>query len=603
MNTDDKSANDDGRVDPPEALLARLLREIEAPPDIDVHEEQDVSLFARSLAPNSAASVNPAAPARSAVALGPAVVPRPAKALGAAAAPRPPAAARPALAARPAAKKETDAMRIPSPWGRATLVAGILISLIAVVGSGVLATGYEVDKFKALRPFNVEPIAARAENGSGGAKNGEIKISPLVDLAPGSAKTSSTASLNAAASTVTQVASLDAVSPSQGAPSASAAIPAPVASPVRGVTDTEIRFGLVGPFSGPARELGRQMKLGIESAFGQANDAGGIHGRRLRLIVADDGYEPTRTAAAVRQLYDQDQVFGFIGNVGTPTAAVALPFALDHRMAFFGAFTGAGLLRRDPPDRYVFNYRASYEEETEAVVRYLVRVRRVQPNEIVVFAQQDSFGDSGFAGVSKAVRALPGDNPDIVRLGYKRNTIDVADAVSQLSKLRPQPKAVVMVAAYRAAAKFIEKTKDLYPSMIYTNVSFVGSTALSQELMLLGPRFATGVVVTQVVPAVNSYASIILNYKSSLEKYFPGEAPDYVSLEGYVEANIMIEALKRTGPHPDSEALVDQLESMRNYDIGLGSAVTFSPGDHQGVHKVWGTEIDSAGNYQPIDMK
>ena len=305
----------------------------------------------------------------------------------------------------------------------------------------------------------------------------------------------------------------------------------------------------------------------------------------------------------MQQLYDKNQVFGFVGNVGTPTAAVALPFALDHRMVFFGAFTGAGLLRRDPPDRYVFNYRASYEEETEAVVRYLVKVRRIQPNEIAVFAQQDSFGDSGFAGVSKAVRALPGDNSTIVRLGYKRNTIDVTDAVSQLRLLRPQPKAVVMVATYRAAAKFIEKTKDLIPGMLYTNVSFVGSTALSDELMLLGPRFATGVVVTQVVPAVNSYASVILKYKSALEKSFPGEAPDYVSLEGYIEANILIEALKRTGPHLDSEALVDQLETMRNYDIGLGSTVNFSPSDHQGVHKVWGTEIDAAGRYQPIDMK
>jgi branched-chain amino acid transport system substrate-binding protein len=139
--------------------------------------------------------------------------------------------------------------------------------------------------------------------------------------------------------------------------------------------------------------------------------------------------------------------------------------------------------------------------------------------------------------------------------------------------------------------------------MLYTNVSFVGSTALSEELMLLGPRFATGVVVTQVVPAVNSYASVILKYKSALEKSFPGEAPDYVSLEGYIEANILIEALKRTGPHLDSEALVDQLETMRNYDIGLGSTVNFSPSDHQGVHKVWGTEIDAAGRYQPIDMK
>src|SRR5208282_963024 len=142
---------------------------------------------------------------------------------------------------------------------------------------------------------------------------------------------------------------------------------------LRGVSDKEILFGMAAPFSGASRELGRQMKIGVETAFSQINDAGGVNGRLLRLVTADDGYEPTRTADVMKSLYDKDQVFGFIGNVGTPTAAVALPFALDHRALFFGAFTGAGLLRRDPPDRYVFNYRASYAEETNAVVNYLVK--------------------------------------------------------------------------------------------------------------------------------------------------------------------------------------------------------------------------------------
>jgi ABC-type branched-subunit amino acid transport system substrate-binding protein len=160
-----------------------------------------------------------------------------------------------------------------------------------------------------------------------------------------------------------------------------------------------------------------------------------------------------------------------------------------------------------------------------------------------------------------------------------------------------------MVATYRAAAKFIEKTRDYYPDMVYTNVSFVGSTALAEELMLLGPRFASGVVVTQVVPAVSGYASIILKYKAALAKYFPGEAPDYVSLEGYIEANILIEALKRAGPNFDTETLVDQLENMRSFDMGLGTFVNFSPGDHQGLHKVWVTAIDETGHYQPIDMQ
>ena len=148
----------------------------------------------------------------------------------------------------------------------------------------------------------------------------------------------------------------------------------------RGVTGSEIRFGISAPFSGAAKELGQNMRLGIEAAFKVANASGGVHGRQLTLIAADDGYEPTRTAVTMKQLYEKDQVFGLVGNVGTPTAAVGLPYALDRKMLFFGAFTGAGLLRSDPPDRYVFNYRASYAEETSAVVNYLVKVKRLKPS-------------------------------------------------------------------------------------------------------------------------------------------------------------------------------------------------------------------------------
>jgi ABC-type branched-subunit amino acid transport system substrate-binding protein len=302
-----------------------------------------------------------------------------------------------------------------------------------------------------------------------------------------------------------------------------------------------------------------------------------------------------------------------IGNVGTPTAVVALPYALDRRMLFFGAFTGAGLLRSDPPDRYVFNYRASYAEETAAVVNYLVKVKRLSPEQIAVFAQQDAYGDAGFGGVEKAIRSLRGgSDAPILRLGYQRNTVDVDDAVAQLNQVQQQAlqqktrlpiKAVIMVPTYRAAAKFIEKTRDLYPDIIYTSVSFVGSTALANELMLLGKKYAAGVIVTQVVPALEGHSSLVLDYKSALAKYFPGEAPDYVSLEGYVDATVLIAALKQNGAQLDTEKLVASFENLRDLDIGLGAPVSFSRSEHQGVHKVWGTQLDADGRYQPIDLQ
>jgi ABC-type branched-subunit amino acid transport system substrate-binding protein len=379
--------------------------------------------------------------------------------------------------------------------------------------------------------------------------------------------------------------------------------PGSVRTTFRGVTDNEIRFGISAALSGPTKELGQNMNRGIVAAFNVANANGGVHGRQLRLIAADDGYEPARAAETMKQLYEKDQVFGVIGNVGTPTATVALPYALERRMLFFGAFTGAGLLRNDPPDRYVFNYRASYAEETSAMVHYLVKVKRLKPSQIAVFAQADSYGDSGFVGVTKAVRALGGDDNAVLRLNYQRNTVDVDDAVEQLKKSRIPIRAVIMVPAYRAAAKFIEKTKDLFPGMIYTSVSFVGSTALANELMLLGKRFANGVIVTQVVPALDGHSSLVIDYKNALAKYFPGEAPDYVSLEGYVAANVLIAALKQNGPQLDTERLVATLENLRDLDIGLGTPVTFSRSEHQGVHKVWATQLDENGRYQSIDLQ
>ena len=379
--------------------------------------------------------------------------------------------------------------------------------------------------------------------------------------------------------------------------------PVPAGPAVRGVTDREIRFGIAAPFSGSSKELGRQMKLGIDTAFNRVNDAGGIEGRMLKLIAADDGFEPTRTADAMKQLYEKDQVFGMIGNVGTATAAVALPYALDRRMLFFGAFTGANVIRHDSPDRYVFNYRASYAEETDAAVRYFVKMRRIPPRQIAVFAQQDAGGDAGFAGVAKSFRSLGASDSGILRLNYQRNTVDVDDAVNQLKAQKVPIKAVVMISAYRPAAKFIEKTRDLFPGLLYSNISFVGSTVLADELMLLGPRYAAGAIVTQVVPAVSGYSSIVLEYKNALAKYFPGEAADYVSLEGYVAANVLIEALKRTGPQLDTEKLIDVLENMRDLDLGLGASLGFGRAEHQASHKIWGTALDETGKYQAIELE
>lgn len=397
------------------------------------------------------------------------------------------------------------------------------------------------------------------------------------------------------------------------APPAFAAAPATLTAPatglgspataVRGVSDNEIRFGITAAFTGPVRERGRQMKLGIETAFNQANDAGGVAGRKLRIIAADDGNEPTRTLQAVKQLYEKDQVFGLIGSIGTATAAVAVPFALERRMLFFGAYTGGNVVRRDPPDRYVFNFRPSYAEEADAAVRYLVKLRKIPIRQIAVFAQTDDLGDAGFAGVAKAYRAMGLNDSAILRLDYPRNTIEVDQAVNALRAQKVPVRAIIMAASYRAAAKFIEKTRALYPEMIFTSISGVGGSSLADELKLLGPRYTNGVLVTQVVPAVSGYSSAVLEYKNALAKHFPGEAPDYASLEGFIAANILIDALKRVGPQLDTEKLVDTLEATRNLDLGLGVALNFGRSEHTASKKIWGTALDESGRFQAVELE
>ncbi len=395
---------------------------------------------------------------------------------------------------------------------------------------------------------------------------------------------------------------------SDAAPAGAAATPATApgqsrgAQVIAGVTETEVTLGMASPLTGASKELGRQMRIGVDLAFEQANAAGGVNGRKVKLLALDDGYEPTRTQEVMRELAEQRAVFGFVGNVGTPTAAVAVPYALERKMLFFGPFTGASLLRKEPPDRYVFNYRASYVEETAATVRYLVETRRIRPEHIAVFAQDDSFGEAGFQGVAKAMRHYKRAPGSILRVSYKRNTADVVDAVERILDEKRNVEAVVMVATYRPAARFIEKVRDQRPGMIFSNVSFVGSQALAEELVQLGPRYPQGVIVTQVVPLPTGQSTVGIRYREALGKYSPGEKPDFVSLEGYVTGNLLVEGLRRAGRNLSTEDLVNALETIRGLDVGLGVPLSFGMSEHQASHKVWGTVLDAAGVFQSLDL-
>jgi len=378
--------------------------------------------------------------------------------------------------------------------------------------------------------------------------------------------------------------------------------PAPAGATAPGVTATDITFGMSAPFSGPAKELGRSMRTGIDTCFRQVNQAGGVHGRKLRLVALDDGYEPKRTAQNMHLLLDEHHVFGFIGNVGTPTSEVALPLALDRKRLFFAPYTGAALLRHDPPDRYVFNYRASYAEETSAIVRYLVDVKHLPPGAIAVFAQKDAYGEAGFAGVAKAVRKYKYDPDQLLRVGYVRNTTHIDEAVDAMLRHRKRVRAVIMVATYQPAALFIKRLKDQNLDAVFANISFVGSEALAEDLRELGPKYCAGVIVTQVVPHFGSDATAVLKYRQRLQKYFPEESPGFISLEGYLAALVLVRGLQDAGDNLTPDTVVDSLEAIHGLDLGVGKPITFGPSEHQASHKVWGTVLDESGTYKILDM-
>jgi ABC-type branched-subunit amino acid transport system substrate-binding protein len=364
----------------------------------------------------------------------------------------------------------------------------------------------------------------------------------------------------------------------------------------------EIVLGMSAPFNGPSRELGRSMQIGLNAYFEDVNARGGIAGRKIRLVALDDGYEPDRALANMKTLVDKHQVFAFIGNVGTPTAATTVPFALEKKMLFFGPFTGAKLVRKDPPDRFVFNYRASYEEETAAILKYLVEIKKIRPDQVAVFAQQDAYGDSGFSGVVKMLRKLGGDPDKLLRVGYVRNTVDVADAVKKIVAA-PDLKAVIMVPTYRPAARFIQAVKDAGKNLTFASVSFVGAVPLADEIAQLGSKYGEGVIVTEVVPYPESQASAVLKYRDVLAKYYPSEKPSFISLEGYIDAMIFTHAVELAGEKLTTDSVIAALESIHGLDLGIGVPINFGPSDHQASHKVWGTILGADGQYQVLDLE
>ena len=361
-----------------------------------------------------------------------------------------------------------------------------------------------------------------------------------------------------------------------------------------GVFDDYILFGQSAAFSGPANELGINMRLGIKAAFHEVNQRGGVNGRQLELKFMDDAYEPEAAIANTKQLIE-DRVFALIGAVGTPTSRSATPVAAEEGIPYVAPFTGAAFLR-NPEWENIVNLRASYNQETEEMVERLTEDLGIE--RIAVMYQDDSYGRAGYNGATSAL-ARRGMEPVSVGL-YPRNTLAVKTGLLDLR--RGEPEAVIIIGAYQPVAALISWARFTGLDPIFMTVSFVGSNALAEEL---GSKelvsSGAGVFVTQVVPfPADTSLPIVQTYHRALSNFASAAEPGFVSFEGYLAGRLAIAALERCGRDVTRTCFLDIIRNERPFDLD-GFQLRYGPDDNQGSDAVFLTVIGSDGGYHPIN--
>ena len=358
----------------------------------------------------------------------------------------------------------------------------------------------------------------------------------------------------------------------------------------QGVNDDRVLFGQSAAFSGRAWELGTNMQLGILAAFHEANEAGGVHGRRLELVSLDDFYEPEATIANTYELIEENEVFALIGAVGTPTSRSAVPIASEAHVPYVAPFTGAAFLRESTL-RNVVNLRASYNQETEEMVARLTQDLGIE--RIAVLYQDDSFG---LAGLNGARAALQRRDMEPVSVGfYPRNTLAVKSALLKMRDSNPE--AIIMVGAYQPVATFVSWARRIGMDPVFITISFVGSNALAEFLGADGEN----VFVTQVVPfPSDSTIPVVSGYLEALTRYDQEAKPGWVSLEGYLAGRLAISGLQNCGPEVTRDCFLEAIIESGSIDLdGFGLKYGFA--DNQGSDQVFLTVIGANGQYRPIE--
>ena len=358
-----------------------------------------------------------------------------------------------------------------------------------------------------------------------------------------------------------------------------------------GVTPDKIVLGQSCALSGPAKDLGTNLKAGMKAYFAKVNKAGGIHGRKISLISKDDGYEPDRAIKNTQQLIEKDNVFVLIGEVGTPTSQAAVPIAEKAQVPFVGPFTGAEFLR-NPFKKYVINVRGSYYQEMEKLTKYLVDRKGLK--KIACFYQNDGYGQAGLSGIKLALQKR---GLELVATGtYERNTVAIKGALLKIRK--EQHDADVMVGAYKPCAEFIKLAKKVgMKDTVYCNISFVGTGSLVNEL---GPD-GEGSIISQVVSfPFDTTVPLVKEYTDTMKQYQPSVSLGFVSLEGYMVAKFFSMAAQKVKGDLTREGFINVVGKTGSFDLG-GVVLQFGPQDHQGMDEIFLTIIEN-GQIKPLSL-
>lgn len=351
-----------------------------------------------------------------------------------------------------------------------------------------------------------------------------------------------------------------------------------------GVTDTEILIGSSLALGGHAGYLGTQTLHGASAYIRHINDSGGIYDRKIRVIAYDDEYDPPKCLFNTQNLIVSDKVFALFNYVGTPTTVKILPLVAEAKIPLVGMFTGASALR-EGGNPYLINVRASYYQETGAAVKHLVEKMKIR--RVAVFYQYDAYGFDGLRGTEIALKRyglLP-----VATGTYIRGTLNIEEGLEKI--MASGAEAVVMIGTYDPCAKFIRRSIAKGFSATFYNVSFVGADELERKLGEDGE----GLIVTQVVPPPIPSSTLwgVLEYLTHLSRYYPDDKPNFASLEGYINAKVLVEGLRRAGASLSRIKFIRALESIRNFDLGIANTLSFSHSDHQGFDKVYFTRIQN----------